>query len=391
MKNYIVLILSSICLQLYSQTPDSIVQATEFTIPLSGAFTLLGNTPAEVTTPGFTKDVSFDVFLNKFSLKPNIAFEIQPFWLFGYKNVTLTGYQSKSIIERFLSTGSVSIGTIQANDSINRFAYSLKFSLFHDPMMDTSYITGVDGILQSSRVTRSDLESDVSRRKFAFKLRRAALIVQKDTGSNTNRINEILNELNDIEKSIDSLNFTLINNDISFNKKLSDAISKFVKEYMEANWYRSKMDIGFGKVYTYADPDVSKIKLNHTGFGFWFNPSIGCIPAKIFNRNADSKKAAKLLLTGIYKNIKTDSLNQEYYGGNIKYGSVFLNVFVEYIYSNVGSNSKIQTMAYGGSYTMGTNKIIQFGLRTDYDAHFKFLKLRPVISLNLGLGKDLFK
>ena len=41
---------------------DTLLKATQYSIPSSGAFTLLGVNPENVSTPGFSRDFKIDYF-----------------------------------------------------------------------------------------------------------------------------------------------------------------------------------------------------------------------------------------------------------------------------------------------------------------------------------------
>ncbi len=387
MRYLLVCFLSITNLLLKAQTKLDTIQATEFSIPQSGAFTLLGNTPSAVNTPGFTKDIQLDYFFNEFSLRPNLAFECQPFWLFGFKNKSLVDYQKTSPVLRFLSTSSVSLGTIQVNDDVNKFAYSIRFSFWHDPMMDTSYINGMDKLLSESRIERegTDIQITVKRRRLKNEIKR--LETSLDTTTDSGKRDALRDSIAMKEANLVAMYIQLTELDSTINISLEKKVRNYAKDYIESNWYKPKLDIGIGKVDTYTDPSVPSIDLKKNGIGIWLNGSIGFIPR---SKNVNKAKNNKVLLTGIYKHIEVEKEKEEFYGGNIRYGSSAINLFIEYTFSRE-SSVKTQTIAYGGSYKIGSKKIIEFGLRTNYNEDFKFKNLKPVISINWEFGKDLLK
>src|SRR5262245_7600478 len=142
-KAALLIILIFLRVNIFAQsTTDTtaIAKATELSVPTSGAFTLLGGKPTEVTTPGFSKDVKLDYFITKFSLNPNIAFDFQPVWLLGLKHKNAREYGDMQYWKRLLSTANVSLGTKTDNDSVHHLAASLKLSFHHDPMADEKYL-----------------------------------------------------------------------------------------------------------------------------------------------------------------------------------------------------------------------------------------------------------
>lgn len=357
----------------------AIQKATEFNIPASGAFTLLGGKPSEVTTPGFTKDIKLDYFVNKFSLNPNIAFDFQPVWLFGFKNMSWSDYRRTSAVARFLSTANISLGTRQDNDSIHHLAYSLKFTIqSKDPLHDKDYRDGIRNVL-----------SEILKNREAAELPLSMAIMKK-----TNQIKRLDKEadaesIRMLNKSIDSLankmNALL---DVS-QEELEKAVKEYAEQYIAKNRQRFKMDVGVGQLNTYQNAELPKLGMNKQGIGLWLNPSWGFTPAKVFDKN-NQKNTDKVIFSGLIKYIKTDSVNLQYYGGNIRYGTSHIDLFAEYIYVN-NAGILAQTIAYGGSYKLGSNKLIEFGLRTNYDKDFNFSSMTPVISFNWKLAPDLLK
>jgi len=401
-----------------SKLKDTIVKATEFAIPRSGAFTLLGNNPANVSTPGFTKDIKLDYFLDKFSLKPNIAFEFQPVWLLGYKNISLDNYRSKSKnpdLLRLLSRASVSIGTTSEKE-VNKLAYSLKLTFAKDPMLDEKYITSISKILEKSVVDRDAAEGVLTMKTQKLKNQNSdwrdsikttndrnsdinkklvlatndALKVQLQTliQLNENRIETFKSKIENNERDIDQIRTNLTKSDPGFNDNLRSEVAEAVKKYSEANWYKPKMDVGIGAVNTYQNASLTQLGIKQNGFGVWLNPSVGFNPSG--KTDTTSQTVSKVILTGLYKYINSPGdASQNFIGGNVRYGSMKINLFAEYTYLKEGQ-IKTNSIAYGGSYTIGSKKIIEFGIRTDYDKSFSFKSLMPVIAFDWKLANDIF-
>jgi hypothetical protein len=396
---------------------DKIVKATEFSIPTSGAFTLLGYSPANVSTPGFTKDIKVDYFLDDFSLKPNIAFEFQPVWLFGLKNVSLTEYQKKGALFRFLSTANVSLGTHTEN-GISKIAYSLKLSFFKDPMKDSSYIVGVNNILIKQRDKRQKEQMSAAKalaplalninkmwkaikaiRKITDSAERELVVLKANPIKYDDQIRKLgiliaANASDTIKyhvqieadsSKLKEINASIQAQDTGYDEDLETELIAFAKLYKERNWAAPRLDIGAGKVDTYRNANLTQLGLKSNGFGLWANPSIGFAAGTA----TDQKEAAKILITGLFKYVESERVGQYFYGGNIRYGSSTLNLFAEYTYLKDGSDIT-NSLAYGGSYTIGSKKLIEFGIRTDYTKDFSFKSLIPVVAFNWKLGQDLF-
>jgi len=128
---------------------DTLLKATQYTIPSSGAFTLLGVNPEQVSTPGFSRDFKIDYFIEDAKLKPNIAIQCQPFWILFYKNKKIADLNKMNLAGSMLANTSFSFGTTQDLLTGNKFAYSLKTTIGFDPLRDIKYSTNLESILAS--------------------------------------------------------------------------------------------------------------------------------------------------------------------------------------------------------------------------------------------------
>jgi hypothetical protein len=69
---------------------------SEFGIPTSPVFDLMGVSPAQVVKTSDIKDFKVDWSFKSWSLSPNVSFEVQPIWELMYKRKPLKRYLTKS-------------------------------------------------------------------------------------------------------------------------------------------------------------------------------------------------------------------------------------------------------------------------------------------------------
>jgi len=137
-----------ICKQLNAQIDtNDVVKATDFSIPSSPAFVLLGSNPTSVNRPGFTKDFKVDYILNDGSLVSDLALDFNPVWMFFFDKMDIEQYRTTSRFARLLCTSNISLGTSE-QDNQKKLAYSITFNVLRtDPIMDLEYSKGLNQIL----------------------------------------------------------------------------------------------------------------------------------------------------------------------------------------------------------------------------------------------------
>ncbi|MCX6232967.1 MAG: hypothetical protein NTZ33_15665 [Bacteroidetes bacterium] len=350
-----------------SQTENNneIVKFTEFGIPSSGAFSLLGTNPSLVNSPGFTKDFKINYCINDGKILDNIAIDAQPFWILLFKNKSVNQYrENTSLLLRQLSKVNFSVGTAK-KDNQRQFAYSFKFTIQKDPMMDKSLIDKLENI------TSDNLNADKSN-----KIMVEILKLKKELKIETDQ-----QKKDELDKKVEEKYLELNNLSTDIEKKLFNQKRQIYEKYVEDHWTDFAMDIGIGQLMNYNSPSLDSLKFINNGFGIWINPTIG-LKAPIGE--------GKIKMAALFKWVKINSLDDIYGGINLRYGSSNLNAFVEFVYE---SNNKLitNTIAYGASYKIDNKKLIEFGLRHQMDKNFALNMLYPVISINWVLAKDMFK
>ncbi|MBN1348131.1 hypothetical protein JXJ21_01845 [candidate division KSB1 bacterium] len=350
-------------------TTEGMVQATEFSVPSSPAFTLLGANPSKVSKPGFAKDFKVDAIIKNKKLVSDMALELQPVWLIGYRNKSLHDYQKQHFALRSLSTLNLSIATAD-KDSIKYLAYSIKLSLYrqNDPMTDSSYVAGI----------RKSLEfSDVERRT---SLRLEVMLDDVEDLNNQLKNPQLSpSERRQKQKTADSLAIAIEEHKIvlaKIDESINSQLKVFRESYIKRTWNSAMLDVGVGKIHSYINPSLDSLVMEDKGFGVWLNGSVGI--------------GKSILLSSLVKYIKWEHINTQTVGGNLRYGDSKSNFFVEYVYEKVGDINR-NLISYGGEYRIDQKKALEFSLATEYTKKFKLKNLIPQVRVNWNVAKDLLK
>lgn len=325
-----------------------IAAATDFNVPASPAFILLDVTPAKVNRPGFARDFKIDWIYTNGGIAPNIAIEAQPVWLFGFRNTDYTRYRDKSWLLKQASTLSVSLGTVKRED-LQSLGWGVKMNLFRqkraDPLQNDAFM---ESIRENIRFSEEEIGLLLK-----LEATREAMEVAKTTAKA-----KLKKEVSALEAKIKAL-------DADTEKEL-----KWLKrQFADENWNAAMIDVGYGNAYDYLiDKEVNhKLSLHSSTSGLWINA-------------AHNFGARRFLLSGLYKYLGRKR-SVHYVGGNLRYGTSKLNVFTEYVYETK-SEIRRNTIAYGGDFKVAEQLLVQFGIRTEYNADFKLKALTPMVSVN---------
>jgi hypothetical protein len=349
-----------------SQNDKEIAEATELSIPTSGAFNLMNVNPTTVGRPGFMKDFTLNSFIKDGKLLDDIALDAQPFWILFFKHKNLTQYQKLPLIARLFGNLNFSLGTTKKKD-YRQLAYSGKITLRKDPLMDQAYINELEDM--TAKLGQNEL-------KLALRMEIDRLTdLAKDPAYAPKK--DSLNALIKAKKlAFGTLDETIAPAVIKAKKKLAE-------KYIEDHWTDWVCDIGGGNVYNYYTPTLDSVQFNTNGFGAWINPAKGF-------KMSNNENAGKLMLTALFRWIQLDGKDNSYAGMNLRYGKANINGFVEYIYENK-NKAESHVIAYGATYKIDNKKAIEFGLRHQLDKNFQLNYLIPTISINWALAKDILK
>jgi len=167
-----------------------IFHATEFSIPVSPAFDLLGVNPCLVPKPSLIRNFKVDWSFKTYGLAPNLALQTQPVnELFFNTPKKLNDYRKAAPWKRFLSTLDLSMGTVdgpndvetnsrfvkttegldsliitQNNWRLRSFAYAFKLNLYSqfDPLKERKIFSKV---LKDYADEKKNLEEEGGREK----------------------------------------------------------------------------------------------------------------------------------------------------------------------------------------------------------------------------------
>lgn len=314
---------------------------TSFSIPSSPAFDLLGVSPSKVNKPGFLKDFKIDWLINKNSLAPDIAIDVQPVWLIFFKKIDRNSYLNTGYALKQLSTLSLSVANTK-KDSINSIAFSVKVNLYreYDPIADYELIKKLN-------------PDDDIKTKDILKLK-TEIEAQLLFGSSDIQKDSLEKELKKYEEML---------------KYLDDEAKAEAKKYSETlekkNWNKASIDIGYGRIENYLSGNLDSLNFFNGGNGLWISGAFGV--------------GEEILLSGMGKYIRMNSIDSYFAGANFRYGSSDFNFFIEYVYESQNKvNSSI--ISYGGDYRLNKNLLIQFGLSTTYSKDLILKNLKPIIN-----------
>ncbi len=353
---------------------EDIVRKSEFMIPSTPAFSLLGVTPEQVTRPGTVQDFKVDWRLKNYNLAPDLALEAQPLWFLYFDRKGLDTYRKATPFVKTLSTLSLSFGTAKM-DGLNHFAYGLKMNLYRekDPVSDPV-------LLQEMAVELAQMEEPI-------KLNLSQLRSELD--STENREDRIL-----IREQIFDMKSQL--SEVRRAQKLK--LIETQQSYMQEHWNSDMVDVAFGKVSTYNNA-LDTLNIENAGYGFWING------AKGLGRNG--------LLTGILKMRQVGENRDFMVGASYRFGGARFSFYGELVYKSLQSLSENGfaedelfagkysedlgngwakfnealvsvtqwDLTYGGDFRLSNGILLNFSLRTKLDQTLKFKKLLPVANV----------
>ncbi|MFN8331826.1 MAG: hypothetical protein U0T81_11525 [Saprospiraceae bacterium] len=135
---------------------------TEFNIPQSAAFDLLGVSPAQILTPANLKEFKVDWSFSNWRSTPNLAIQVQPIWEIFYNRTNLKKYRSATPIMRTLSTLDLSAATILDFTGNRKLSYAGKINLYRekDPLVDKNLIKDIE---QEYKINTLELRNSVNK------------------------------------------------------------------------------------------------------------------------------------------------------------------------------------------------------------------------------------
>ncbi|MCB0670058.1 MAG: hypothetical protein KDC80_29730 [Saprospiraceae bacterium] len=357
-----------------STLSEDLVRNSEFAIPSAPAFSLLGATPELVSRAGTVQDFKVDWRIKNYNLAPDLALEMQPFWVLYYDRKGLDEYRRATPFMKTLSTLSLSFGTAK-NDGINHFAYAVKMSLFRDkdPLSDPVLLREMAQELAEQEGPLKEYIKDLKEQLDTTSSREERLILKEEIFNTRGQIAALQRQ------------------------QKADLIS-VQANYMAEHWNSSCLDVAFGRVYTYAN-EFDTLNVQNAGYALWMNGSLkaghrgligGILRLKKVGENQDFMTGVSYRFGGarfsfygefVYESLRNfsdsgfseDELFASKYARDLDNGWLMFDEPIEAI-------SRI-TMSYGGDFRLSNGILLNFALRTKLDEKIKFKSLIPVANV----------
>lgn len=330
-----------------AQNESDSLETTNFTMPSSPAFDLLGISPSEIHKPGLPRDFQINWLIRNGGLDPNLAIEAEPVWLFYNRNKSLKEYRRAGWLFQTASSLNFSVGTAKV-DNQQSLAYGLKLNLYN----------AKNALLDDSLIKQLEPKPNGTYKKYGETLLEF-------------EITEDANKKDSLQIILQLLKVMMNEDSINFAKQYSDALLNWEKE----NWNATMVDFGFGQIFNYNLPTIFEL----------VDTSTNVIDSLTFNN-----KAHALWLSGIFGignsgmiNAMIKYLNEGENDGiiaglNGRYGNEKINAYIEYTYHTI--NVMKNNIAYGLDYRMDNGIVVQASLKTRFNNKFKLKQLVPTIN-----------
>ncbi|MBK8622959.1 MAG: hypothetical protein IPN79_14700 [Saprospiraceae bacterium] len=374
------------------------ISPTEFSIPASPVFDLMGVTPSQVVRSSDIKDFKVDWAFKSWSLSPNIALQSQPFWEILYNRRDIKKYQEAPLWKRRLSSLDVSAGTVLDQNSDRRIGFAAKISLYKekDPLMLKDYYKDIEKVIQEEKIS---IENEIK-------------ILKKHLDT----ISDIFAKPG-LRSQIESLEVELL----SFNSKRQSMINERASIIVAENWNSSWVDMGFGKINSYiTDPSGSlkSLRINRsTATGLWINAGKGLGKSFLLSgllRWHTYSEQVNFSVLDVSESFRSDtsttaSNNLFMLGTNLRYGSPFFAFFIECVYERRALKTPFEAIAevfitpdnfeivpesvnwtvvhpfrfnFGGDWRINKNLSLNFSMQTIFDKTLKIKTFLPVVSIS---------
>jgi len=340
-----VILLSIFTTPVAAQTEYYNLESTNFTMPSSPAFDLLGVSPSEIHKPGLPRDFQINWLIRGGGLNPNLALELEPGWLFFNRKKSLSEYRKGDWLFQTISTLNFSMGTALI-DNQQSLAYGLKLNLYNanNPLLDNELVEKL-----TPKITATEKE-----------LARIMLLIS---------INDDTVVIDSLSKIVDSLAVVVATDSIKNTQIAQEVLTEWEKE----NWNATMIDLGFGQIFDYELPTIFEVVdtqridslvFKRKAYALWLSGIFG------IGNNGMVNAMAKYINDGENDGIKA--------GFSARYGNEKVNFYAEYAY-----NSMLQaknTIAYGLDYKLENGLIMQASLRTMFNNQFELKQLIPTIN-----------
>jgi len=357
----------------------------------------MGVTPAQVTRASDIKDFKVDWSLKSWAISPNLSIESQPVWELFYNRSRLDKYQHASGFMRRLASADLSVGTVQNEEADRRIGFAVKLNLFkqRDPLLARQLYLDVDSSFEDQQ---QQLEK---------KLR--TLLRRLDTTKDILKLPEIQSEIQNARQDLAAL-----------GPRRTQEINRRAALFVQKNWNSASLDIAFGRIYTYQTDSTGsllKLRLNrNTAWGAWLSGGFGIGRKLLLSGLIRSSWYQEALSFVLHDSLGSNSSDSSAVaenslfslGLNLRYGGSIFNFFIELFYEQKGlrtataalnkafrtppgltvATSSVNwnvvdpnTINFGGSWRIGINLVLDYGMRCIFDQHWKMQTFTPVVGL----------
>lgn len=402
---YLIVILTMACGRLMSQTeneqPEKFMPK-ELNISSSAVFELMGVTPSQISKSSDVKDFKVDWSFKSWRLNPNIAIQGQPVWELFYSRRSLEKYRKASWFGRTMASMDVSLGTVQNEQGDRRIGFGGKINLYKskDPILQHRFF---DETIQR-------FHEEINTNKELIKELKVQLDTVKDVG---------------LYRTLSSELISLENNKSDILSRQRDEVIGQSAAFSELNWNTAFIDLGGGSIYTYKTDSIGSLKKlsvnRNTGYSAWLTAGFGIGRKWMISGMArtliyDEQINFTTRDTATFEEFARDTVfgnNLLTFGLNIRYGSPYFNLFIEYFTDIRETNDRFDVIAggfaqdlpnvpngqliidktiswnvqpvhsitLGGDWRMSRNLMLNFGLRMEFDAKWKKQTFVPISTL----------
>lgn len=371
---------------------------SEFSIPPSPVFDLMGVTPSQINRTSDLKNFKVDWSFKSWRLNPNLALQSQPFWEIFFNRKDLSRYQQASPFMRKLASLDLSLGTVQNEENDRRIGGAVKLNLLKqkDPLL--------------ARELYEDIGLRFSEEKKSLEDKLQELKVKLDTLQNILEKPALRAEITATEEQL-----------LSLNSRRNTEINERAKIFIAENWNAASLDIAAGRVYTYQSDSagsLKKLRLNrNTGWGIWINGGFPIGKRWMLSgllRTTWYEEELDFLLRNTVtqeENLRSAVAENKLYsaGMNLRYGGPLYSFFVEFLYEKKALKTPVEalrdaftepaqteivassvkwtvvhpnSLSIGGDWRISRNVIINYGMRWIIDKDGRSRAFIPVAGIS---------
>ncbi|MBE2229828.1 MAG: hypothetical protein IAE96_04180 [Chitinophagaceae bacterium] len=371
---------------------------SEFSIPPSPVFDLMGVTPSQINRTSDLKNFKVDWSFKSWRLNPNLALQSQPFWEIFFNRKDLSRYQQASPFMRKLASLDLSLGTVQNEENDRRIGGAVKLNLLKqkDPLL--------------ARELYEDIGFRFSEEKKSLEVKLQELKGKLDTLQNILEKPALRAEITATEEQL-----------LSLNSRRNTEINERAKIFIAENWNAASLDIAAGRVYTYQSDSagsLKKLRLNrNTGWGIWINGGFPIGKRWMLSgllRTTWYEEELDFLLRNTVtqeENLRSAVAENKLYsaGMNLRYGGPLYSFFVEFLYEKKALKTPVEalrdaftepaqteivassvkwtvvhpnSLSIGGDWRISRNVIINYGMRWIIDKDGRSRAFIPVAGIS---------